>query len=116
MNIQPGLILVGRFVGIKQKEGVSRKTNESYVMHYCGIEVPKSGGFPGETVVHECMVPKSLINQGFTQRANDFIGKDVTASIYVRTFTGRSGAQYSFNLTDSDDAVQLLNKAQVKAA
>lgn len=108
MNLPTGLLLVGKCLGFKQVDGKSRQTNEAYTMHYLGVEMPKEGGFPGETVVHEIMIPKDLIHAGIMGTITSLVDKQVSASIYVRTFSGRNGAGYSFNLTNSLDAIKSL--------
>lgn len=118
MKNQPadsGLFLRGKFLGMLQKSGVSKKTNEAYTLTYFGLETPKENGFPGETIVHEIQVNRELLNQGITRNLDSWINKEVTLEVYVRAFPTKGGAGYSFNLSSNLAAVQVV-ESKVKAA
>lgn len=114
-NSEFGLFLRGTFLGMRQVNGTSQKTNEAYTLTYFGIETPKENGFDGETLVHQIQISRDLLNSGITRNIDSMIGKQVIAEVYVRAFPTRGGASYQLNLANNLAAVQ-VQESKIKAA
>lgn len=103
-----GLFLSGRYAGYNSRSGRNSTTGEAWTLHFIGVEVPKAGGFPGETMVHPVQLSRDHVNSGLLSNLQQFEGKHVSLSVYVRAFPNRGGAAYQFNLSSDKDPIQVL--------
>ena len=110
-----GLFLIGACKGILENRRTGND-GQPWVQHFLGIEVPKNGGFPGETDVLRVQVPKDLVAQGITGQVEKMIGKTVKADVWVRSYATRSGANHQLSLSSYLDAVSLFNAPELKKA
>lgn len=81
------------------------------VNHEIGVQIESTNQYGMiETQTINIRMPQSLINQTMISQYQGMAGKDVAVPVWISAYTGRTGANFQYNL-DSKKAIELVKPA-----
>lgn len=93
------LKIQGTVKGVKTDIIRGSQGRPDFEKHFVGFEVPKPGGFDGETIVERVQVSKALYDSGLIAKYEGLKGQVVEADCFINAYRTRDGAGYQLFLS-----------------